>query len=104
MNGLLLAWLVEVGIITWRDLTGKVKGHTIEGLPLPADYLATFIVFGTLGFVPKNNVGASRAATALGWAFVVATYLNVAPAILNPTSTKAQTSTTTSTTSATVTK
>lgn len=106
VNSLLLAWLAEVGIITWRDLTGKVKGHTIEGLPLPADYLATFLVFGVLGFVPKSNPGAARAASLAGWAFVLATYLNVAPSILNPTSTKAtttaQSTATTATGSATI--
>jgi len=88
MGGLFLAWLVEVGIITWRDVSKKVPGHTINGLPLPADYLATFIIFGGLAFVPKDNPGASRTASLVGWAFVLATYLNVAPAILNPTSTK----------------
>lgn len=88
MGGLFLAWLCEVGIITWRDLTGKVKNHTINGLPLPADYLATFLIFGALGFVPKDNAGASRTAALVGWAYVVATYMNVAPQMINPTNTK----------------
>jgi hypothetical protein len=91
MGAVLFAWLVEVGIITWRDLTGKAPGNTVNGLPLPADYLATFIIFGALGFVPKDNVGASRAAATAAWAFVVATYLNVAPSIVNPTGTQATT-------------
>lgn len=83
--GVLSAWLVEIGIITWRDVTGKAPNHTVAGLPLPADYLATFIIFGTLGLVPKSNVGASRAAALAAWAYVIATYLNVAPSIINPT-------------------
>jgi hypothetical protein len=98
MGALLAAWVAEIAIITWRDLTGKAPNHTIKGMPLPADYLATFIVFGGLGFVPKDNVGASRTAALVGWAYVVATLLNVAPAIINPTSTK-NTSTASSTTS-----
>ncbi|MDE1882000.1 MAG: hypothetical protein KGI89_15810, partial [Euryarchaeota archaeon] len=85
MGGILLAWLAEVSIITWRDLTGKAPNHTVAGFPLPADYLATFLVYGTLGLVPRDNVGASRAATLTAWAFVIATYLNVAPSMLNPT-------------------
>ena len=60
--GVLSAWLVEIGLITWRDLTGKDPTHTINGFPLPADYLATFLVFGSLGLVPKDSP-ASKAAT-----------------------------------------
>ena len=90
--GLLLAWMVEVGIITWRDLTGKAKNHTVAGFPIPADYVATFVIFGALGFVPKGNVGASRTAALVGWAYVIATYMNAAPALINPTGKTASTS------------
>ncbi len=93
MGGILLAWLTEAGLITWRDLTGKAPGHTIAGFPLPADYLATFVVFGTLGMVPKSNVGASRAATLAAWAFVLATYMNALPTVLNPSGTPRATGT-----------
>ena len=96
MGAVALAWLVEVGIITWRDLTGKAKNHTVAGLPIPADYVATFVIFGALGFVPKDNVGASRTAALVAWAYVVATYMNVAPAMINPTGKTASTSSTSS--------
>jgi hypothetical protein len=82
--GVLAAWLAEIGIITWRDLTGKDPTHTINGFPLPADYLATFVVFGALGLVPSSNQGAARAATLAAWAFVIATYMNALPTALNP--------------------
>ena len=85
--GILLAWAVELGLITWRDVTGKDPTHTINGFPLPADYLATFMVFGTLGLVPKDNGGASKAATLAAWAFVIATYMNALPAVVNPSGT-----------------
>lgn len=86
--GVLAAWLVEIGLITWRDLKSpNNKTHTINGFPLPADYLATFVVYGTLGLVPKDNVGASRAATLAAWAFVIATYMNAVPSVLNPSGT-----------------
>jgi len=90
--GVLAAWLVEIGLITWRDLTNKTDKaeHAINGLPLPADYLATFLVFGALGLVPKDNQGASRAATLAAWAFVVATYVNALPPVLNPSGTSAK--------------
>ena len=87
MGAVLLAWLTEVGLITWRDLTGKAPGHTVVGFPLPADYLATFIVFGTLGMVPKDNAGASRAAALAAWAYVIATYMDALPKSLNPSGT-----------------
>ena len=88
--GVLLAWLVEVGLITWRDLSGKDPTHVIQGFPLPADYLATFMVFGTLGLVPKDSPG-SKAATLAAWAFVLATYMNALPNVLNPSNPSAPT-------------
>ena len=101
MSAVLLAWATEIGLITWRDIRGQEKNHSIAGLPLPADYLATFIIFGGLAMVPKGG-GAGRAAALGAWAYVVATYLNAVPAILNPSGaqttsgTKSGTSTTTS--------
>ena len=77
MGALLAAWLVEASLITWRDVSGKSPGHTINVLPLPADYLATFLLYGALGLVPRSNVGASRFAAALGWGYVLATYMNI---------------------------
>ena len=101
--GVLAAWLVEIGLITWRDLTGKDPTHVINGCPLPADYLATFMVFGALGLVPKDNGGASKAATLAAWAFVLATYLNALPGALNPSGTPGAKSSTAGTTPSTAT-
>lgn len=94
--GVLAAWLAEIGIITWRDLTKKTPNHTINGLPLPADYLATFLVFGMLALVPKDSGGAKPAALA-AWAFVIATYLNALPTALNPSGAPTSSGTTSST-------
>ena len=44
--GLFAAWIAEVAIVTWRDLSGKDPSHTVKGFPLPADYLATIVIFG----------------------------------------------------------
>ena len=100
--GVLLAWLVEVGLITWRDLSGKDPTHVIQGFPLPADYLATFMVFGTLGLVPKDSPG-SKAATLAAWAFVLATYMNALPNALNPSGTPGAKTSTAGTTAPTAT-
>jgi hypothetical protein len=92
MGAVMLAWITEVGLITWRDLTGKAANHTVGGFPIPADYIATFIVFGTLGMVPKDNAGAARAAALAAWAYVIATYMNALPNTLNPSGTPKATS------------
>jgi hypothetical protein len=79
MGGMLLAFLAEVSIITYRDLAGNATAktnHTIVSLPLPADYLAAIIIFGALGAVPKGS-SASTATTLFGWGIVTATYLNL---------------------------
>lgn len=73
MSGVLLAWLIEAGIITWRDITKK---RTVGGLPVPGDYLATFVVFGTLAAIAQTQNG-QRFAVVTAWGFVVATALDV---------------------------
>lgn len=75
-GGLLSAFLVETAIITYRDVAGSSaaqQGHTINGLPLPADYLAAVIIFGGLGFLPA---GGQTVAALFGWGIVTATLLN----------------------------
>lgn len=83
MAGLLAAFLAEVGLITYRDLAGSAaqkQGHTIIGLPLPADYLAAVAFFGALGLVPKDS-GAAKVAALIGWGIVLATATNVMPLV-----------------------
>lgn len=78
MSSVMLAFLVEVGIVTWRDVAGspqQKQGHTIHGLPLPADYLAAVMLFGALGLVPKSS-GAAKIASLTAWGIVIATALN----------------------------
>lgn len=73
MSGVTLAWAVEIGLITWRNFK---KGATdnVGGLPLPADYLATFAIFGVLGLIGGQ---AAKPATVLAWGYVAATALNL---------------------------
>jgi hypothetical protein len=80
MGALLLAFLVEVGIITYRDLAGtpaQKQGHTIVGLPLPSEYLAAVLVFGALGMAGGASQGARTTSSLIGWGLVTATLLNL---------------------------
>lgn len=69
MRGLLLAALVEVGLITWRDLS-KDAGI----LPLPSDYIAVAGFYGGLALFPASSAGFVNV---LGWGMVVATFLGM---------------------------
>lgn len=76
MNGIVFAAITELALITWGDVTGRRgPNHTVNGLPLPSDYVAAAIVFGALGFIGGTSEGASRVATFVSWGFVVATAL-----------------------------
>lgn len=66
MRGLLLAALVEAGLITWRDLSKD------KIVPLPSDYVAVVIFYGGLSLLPES---ASGFAGVLGWGMVLATFL-----------------------------
>ncbi len=95
--GVVTAWAAEIGIITYRDMTGKslkmVQGKpvvvqnkgqsTAAGLPLPADYLAAFLIFGALGMVPSGHP-ASKVATAIAWGLVVASFMGLYDPTLLP--------------------
>ncbi len=75
MGALFAAFLAETALITYRDIGGSAaqkQGHTINGLPLPADYLAAVLVFGVLGLAPKGS-GPAKVAALVGWGFVLAT-------------------------------
>jgi hypothetical protein len=92
------AWLLEVLLITLRDLNVtlpgnlafKSTGHSVNGLPLPADYVATFVIFTPLAFL--SDTRAKPVAAMLAWGYVLATALNAINATnpLNKTTTAAQ--------------
>lgn len=70
MTGLLSAWMVEAGIVTWRAFKRDNRP------PLPSDFVAMFVVYGTLGIVAEVP-HAQSTATAIGWGIVLATALNI---------------------------
>jgi hypothetical protein len=74
MTAALAAWLVEMGLVTWRQY--RAAGSNAAGLPLPADYLAVTALFALFGLPPRGSeVG--KVTGALAWAYVLATYMNI---------------------------
>lgn len=74
----MVAWMVEVGIIGVRDLSGPTRR-----LPLPSELLATFVVFGGLGLISESSTFAG-AANATAWGIVIATLLSARVDFLKP--------------------
>lgn len=73
MNGIVLAWAVEAGIVTWRAFKRDSRA------PLPSEFVATFVIFGTLGVIAESPT-ARPACTVTAWGIVIATALNLGPA------------------------
>src|SRR5215469_8796167 len=97
MNPVVLPWIVELVIVSWRSLTGThfttVKGvqktgggsisptmvpsvqkvtNGVKRPPLPSEVLATFVVFGACAAIAEKD---ARVGQLLAWGFVVATAL-----------------------------
>jgi len=90
MNPVVLPWLTEIVLISWRSLTGthftlggsaqpgQISGKVIQvskgtkRLPLPSELLATFIAFGAYSMIAEKD---ARIAQLLGWGTVLATGL-----------------------------
>jgi hypothetical protein len=79
---MLASWATEIVLITLRDLqisppgiTWKSQGNRIGPLPAPGDYLATFVIWAPLSFLADTK--AAPVAEAIGWAYVLATLLNL---------------------------
>lgn len=73
----MLAFLVELGLVTYRDVTqggDKVPNKAPIHAPLPSLYTSAIIVFGGLALLPKSL---EPVPGLVGWGFVVATLLNV---------------------------
>ncbi len=66
MNPVLLAWMVEAGIITAQSITEEKQ------LPLPSRFLASFVIFGALGGMAESATF-RNAATYAAWGLVLAT-------------------------------
>lgn len=69
MTPVTMAWLAEVGIVTWRSVRKDKRP------PIPSELLATFIAFGSLSLL-SNNAKTSTAANLTAWGLVIATFMN----------------------------
>jgi hypothetical protein len=72
-SGLLTAWLAAVALITYRGVKQTPRVTPLP-MPLPSTYVSSFIVFGGLGLIPESG---AAFAGAMGWAFVLAIFLNL---------------------------
>ena len=87
MNPVVLPWLSEIILISWRSLSGthftiqgvaqpgNIKGKVVKTggtkrLPLPSELLATFLAFGVYSLISEKD---ARIAQLLGWGTVLAT-------------------------------
>lgn len=77
MSSLLLAFMVELGLITFRSVTqggDKVPDRAPIAAPLPSLYTSAIIIYGSLALVPRS---ADPVPGMIGWGLVVATLLNI---------------------------
>ena len=78
MRGIVLAWAVGLGIMTWR--TAQEFGQP----PVPGRLLGASVVFAALALLAEYQP-ATRAATLAAWGFDVAVLLGVPPKSLTST-------------------
>jgi len=70
--------MAEAGLMTYRIVhTGRPDEAGGGRIPWPADYVATFVIFGGLSLVAEVGAGWDRVAAAAGWGLVLATVLNL---------------------------
>jgi len=79
VSGLLGAFFIQLGVITYRDVTqGGDKtgpgGTAPINAPLPSQYLSAILIYGVLGVMPASTAPLPGL---IGWGLVVATMLNL---------------------------
>lgn len=94
-NPVLVPWLAEIGIISWRTFTGNgttvVKStkagagafsyelaprkNPVARPPLPSEILSTIIVFGTYSVIANGGGSRPQIGAMLGWGTFLATAL-----------------------------
>lgn len=70
MNAVLLAWLIDTGIVAGRSWRREQRP------PLPSELLAGFVVFGSLSALAQVP-DARTTANVLAWGVVIATVTNL---------------------------
>jgi hypothetical protein len=84
MNPIVWPWMVEIGLITYRSVTGEHISFTLKGAttqntgvkrpPLPSELLASFVAFGMFAAIAEKD---KRIGSLLGWGIVVATAITM---------------------------
>jgi hypothetical protein len=107
MNSVVVPWTLEIGIISWRTLSGKqltsvipfapfpaksglsgpagssptiASGSSPKRPPLPSELLATFIAFGVCAILADSQQG-HTAGVLLAWGLVLSTFMSQAGAL-----------------------
>ena len=76
MSLLALAWMAELGLVSFRTVkNGRPAAAGGYHVPWPADFVASFVVFGSLSVLAELQGGWDKVAAAAGWGFVLATVL-----------------------------
>lgn len=73
MGGLAGAWLVGIGIVTWREV--RASSH----MPVPAALLGVTGLFVALSLLAEISTPARPVITAVAWGLDVAGLLNILP-------------------------
>lgn len=93
MNQVIAPMIVEIGIISYRTMTGR-RINVVKNLsggfssypatgpkrpPLPSELVAVFVVFGVYSVIGGSgeNVNRTRIAALLSWGTVLATFLSM---------------------------
>lgn len=77
-RGLVVAWLAGVGIVAYREAAKDRR------VPPPGTLLGVSALFGGLAVVSDIWPASAPLAAMLGWGLDVAAFLNLYPAITNP--------------------
>jgi len=74
-KSILPPWLLAIAIITYRGAkNGNNANNPVPHLPLPADFVGAFFIFGALSLVSGEAEGIAQAAA---WGLDVAILLNL---------------------------
>jgi hypothetical protein len=98
MNPVLFPWIAEIGLMTYRSMTGQrfaltrnapgvtgpfalgvVKSTGPKRPPLPSELIATYVVFGGASMLGESsNPNTRRIGSLIAWGLVLATGLMMA--------------------------
>jgi hypothetical protein len=97
MTPVVIPWLLEMGIVSWRSLRGihsvvakdpksgnvgiSTQSSGVKRPPLPSEFLAVFGAFGIYAVISDSN---PRVGQLLAWGTVIATAIIFLPSAITP--------------------